>query len=195
MNIYEQIKQDLYWGADQADLCCTHWCAAIRSLLPSLDQQTDNCLNAYRLTPSLFVSGTSQCLRCPDHIPLAVIELLNPPPFLCEHSGQTQRTTQRLSFKPPAAEPLCYLRHGVRLASPAWETHPGLLRVRGHCESLLLSWTTQRFSADRTRRIFYPALCHCVSTNAAPFWFSLLVPRIDDNQGSTRDWVHTRCLR
>lgn len=58
--------------------------------------------------------------------------------LFCISAGQTERTTQRLSFKPPATKPLCYLRHGVRLASPAWETHPGLLWVRGDCKSLLL---------------------------------------------------------
>lgn len=58
--------------------------------------------------------------------------------LFCISAGQTERTTQRVSFKPPATKPLCYLRHGVRLASPAWETHPGLLRVRGDCKSLLL---------------------------------------------------------
>lgn len=52
-------------------------------------------------------------------------------------AGQTEWATQRLSFKPPATEPLCYLRHSVRLASPAWETHPGLLRIRGNCKSRL----------------------------------------------------------
>lgn len=54
---------------------------------------------------------------------------------LCVSAGQTYWTTQRVSFEPPATEPLCYLRHGVRLASPAWETHPGLLWIRGNCKS------------------------------------------------------------
>lgn len=61
---------------------------------------------------------------------------------LLSHSGQTQRTTQRLSSKPPAAEPLRYLRHGVRLASPAWETHSGLVRVWSNCKSAELPQQT-----------------------------------------------------
>lgn len=61
---------------------------------------------------------------------------------LLSHSGQTQWTTQRLSSKPPAAEPLRYLRHGVRLASPAWETHSGLVRVWSNCKSTELPQLT-----------------------------------------------------
>lgn len=41
----------------------------------------------------------------------------------------------------------------------------------------------------------HPCLNYILNeSNAAVFWFFLLVPRINDNQGSTRDWVHTRCL-
>lgn len=61
---------------------------------------------------------------------------------LLSHSGQTQWTTQRLSSKPPATEPLRYLRHGVRLASPAWEAHSGLVRVWSNCKSAELPHLT-----------------------------------------------------
>lgn len=54
----------------------------------------------------------------------------------CISAGPTERPTQRLSFEPAAAEPVGDLRHGVRLAPPAREAHPGILRVRGHRKSL-----------------------------------------------------------
>lgn len=55
---------------------------------------------------------------------------------LCISAGQKERTAQRLPIKPPAAEHVRHVRHGVRLAPPAREAHPGLLRVRGNRKSL-----------------------------------------------------------
>lgn len=80
---------------------------------------------------------------------------------LLSHSGQTQRTTQRLSSKPPAAEPLRYLRHGVRLASPAWETHSGLVRV----------WSNCKFTSVNAHRV---SSLHCAAGVFAPVFWSCI---------------------
>lgn len=59
-------------------------------------------------------------------------------------SGKTQRPAQRVSFKPPAAEPICHLHHGVRLASPTRETYSGLLRVWSNCESCFTDFNKKK---------------------------------------------------
>lgn len=80
-------------------------------------------------------------------------------------TGQTWWPAQRLSPEPPAAEPLRYLRHGVRLASPAWKTHSGLLWIWGDCKSTFTSlirpnWLILRYMTDplTTFLIFYSGL-------------------------------------
>lgn len=93
---------------------------------------------------------------------------------LLSHSGQTQRTTQRLSSKPPAAEPLRYLRHGVRLASPAWETHSGLVRVWSNCKF-------RRVTSVNTRCV---SSLHCAAGVFAPFFlvFHRIQPLVSFSQ-------------
>lgn len=70
-------------------------------------------------------------------------------------SGKTQRPTQRVSFQPPAAEPIRHLHHRVRLASPTRETYSGLLRVWSNCESCFTDFkrkTMPRFFDQIERR-------------------------------------------